>query len=275
MRVDAHQHYWEVSRNDYGWLTADKGILYNNYLPQQLTPLLQKHKLQFSVAVQAAPTMDETRYLLTLSDRVPSLIGVVGWLDFESPLFRDSFAELSKHPRFVGVRPMIQDLPEDWLLRPAVVDNMGFLEREQFPVDLQLRPHLFESVMMLMMQVPNLKAVIDHIAKPVWDEPLESWKSSMKRLSEYPNMVCKLSGLVPERTAPWTVDQLRPYVEHIIGIFGYDRVLFGSDWPVCLLSASYDQVVDALNELLPREWSDQQREGVWGNNAMKFYRLGT
>jgi L-fuconolactonase len=273
MKVDAHQHYWDISRTDYGWLTPERGVLYNNYLPEQLIPVMQSFNFPYSVAVQAAPSIEETHYLLALSDSAPSLIGVVGWLDFESSLFQDQFAELCKHPKFVGVRPMIQDLPEDWLLRPAVVSHIQHMERVQFAVDLQLRPHLLGSAIALMEQAPRLKAIIDHIAKPVWGECMDNWRSSMRQLAAYPNMMCKLSGLVPESSASWTVEQLRPYVEYVIDVFGHERVVFGSDWPVCLLSASYEQVYEALNGLLPADWSDEQREGVWGRNAIRFYGL--
>ncbi|MDF2714708.1 MAG: putative TIM-barrel fold metal-dependent hydrolase [Paenibacillus sp.] len=274
MRIDAHQHYWEPARGDYGWLQPDKGILYKDYLPQQLEPILRLHRLQYSVAVQAAPTVEETRYLLALSDAHPTIAGVVGWLDFESPSFKEQLAELRRHPRFVGVRPMIQDLPADWLLRPAVIGHMRCLEEERFPIDLQLRPHLLESAVTLMELVPKLCAVIDHIAKPVYGQSFQEWQGSIRRLAAYPNMMCKLSGMVPETAGTaWDIDEWKPYVELVLDSFGPDRVMFGSDWPVCLLSATYEQVYESLSALLPANWDEAEREGVWGRNAELFYRL--
>lgn len=275
MRIDSHQHYWEPARGDYGWLRPDKGILYGDYLPVRLEPLLRQYGLDYSVAVQAAPTIEETRYLLALSDMHPTIAGVVGWLDFESPSFGERLAELRHHPRFVGVRPMIQDLPADWLLRERVVGHMRLLEKERFPIDLQLRPHLLDGAVKLMELVPGLHAVIDHIAKPVYGVSFQAWRDGVMRLSDYPNMMCKLSGMVPEAEAvPWTIETWKPYVETILEAFGPERVMYGSDWPVCLLSATYGQVYESLAALLPDSWDDADRAGVWGWNAARFYRLG-
>jgi L-fuconolactonase len=230
--------------------------------------------MEYSIAVQAAPTVEETRYLLALSDMYPTIAGVVGWLDFESPSFGEQLTELRRHPRFIGVRPMIQDLPADWLLREQVVGNMRLLEKERFPIDLQLRPHLLESAVKLMEQVPGLHAVIDHIAKPVYGVSFQAWKDGVMRLADYPNMMCKLSGMVPEAEAvPWTVEAWKPYVETVLDAFGPERVMYGSDWPVCLLSATYGQVYESLAALLPESWNEAERAGVWGGNAARFYRL--
>ncbi|RKN86830.1 amidohydrolase family protein [Paenibacillus ginsengarvi] len=273
MRIDAHQHYWEPQRGDYGWLTKERGILYRDYLPRQLEPLLKQYQFRYSVAVQAAPTVDETLYLLKLSESHRSIAGVVGWLDFESARFEEELAGLRLHPRFVGLRPMIQDLPADWLLRRDVRTSMRHLEQERFPIDLQLRPFLLDSAIKLMEHVPQLTAVIDHIAKPVYGEKFGDWEWAMARLAEYPNMSCKLSGMVPERAAPWSILDWKPYVEAALELFGPQRVLFGSDWPVCLLSATYGQVYDSLAALLPSGWEETAGDGLWGANAAAFYRL--
>jgi L-fuconolactonase len=275
MRVDSHQHYWKPARGDYGWLRPDKGILYEDYLPARLEPLLRQYGLDYSIAVQAAPTVEETRYLLAMSDMHPTIAGVVGWLDFESTSFEERLAELRHHPRFVGVRPMIQDLHADWLLRGQVVGHMRVLEKERFPIDLQLRPHLLDKAVKLMELLPELHAVIDHIAKPVYGVSFQAWKDGVTRLSEYPNMMCKLSGMVPEAEAvPWTIEAWKPYVDTVLDAFGPERIMYGSDWPVCLLSATYGQVYESLAALLPESWDEAGRAGVWGRNAERFYRLG-
>lgn len=274
MRIDGHQHYWEPARDDYGWLMPDKGILYRDYLPQHLKPHLDEHRMARTIVVQAAPTVEETVYMLGLSERDPSIAGVVGWLDFEAPTFAEIFEKLRANPKFVGVRPMIQDLPEDWLLRPQVVAHMKLLEAEGFPVDLQLRPFLMDAAAALLEQVPKLRAVVDHIAKPEPGEPVDQWALRMKRLADYPNVYCKISGLVPEvYGAAWSAEQIKPYVSAVLACFGPERVFFGSDWPVCLLSATYDQVVSLAESLLPDEWTEAQRDGFWGGNAAAFYRL--
>ncbi|GAA3404091.1 amidohydrolase family protein [Paenibacillus hodogayensis] len=274
MRIDAHQHYWKPQRGDYGWLTPDTGVLYRDWLPEQLEPLLHSHGIARTVVVQAAPTVEETRYLLALSEAHSSIAGVVGWIDFESPHFASELERMRLHPRFVGLRPMIQDLPKDWMLREPVVRHMKVLEKERFPLDLQLRPHLLDSAARLMEQVPQLRAVIDHIAKPVYGQAFAEWKAGIERLAAYPGMLCKLSGMVPEQgDTEWSSELWKPYAETIFAAFGPERIMFGSDWPVCLISASYDEVVETAASLLPSGWGAAELAGVWGLNAARFYGL--
>lgn len=273
MRVDAHQHYWEPKRGDYGWLTPELDAMYRDFLPEQLEPILGKYRMNGSVAVQAAPTVEETKYLLALSDAHPSILGVVGWLDLESPGFAEHLAGMREHPKFVGIRPMIQDLPDDWLLRESVVGSMRILERQRFPIDLQLRPRLLDSAVKLMEQVPELTAVIDHLAKPDWGQSPIKWQEAIRQLTDYPNILCKLSGMVPESKARWHVEAWKPYVAYIMDVFGPERVMFGSDWPVCLWSATYDQVYESLAGLLPGGPGDSGLDGLWGGNAARFYGL--
>jgi len=273
LRVDAHQHYWEPKRGDYGWLTPGLDAMYRDFLPEQLEPLLGKYRMDGSVAVQAAPTVEETNYLLVLSDTHPSILGVVGWLDLESPGFAEALARQREHPKFVGIRPMIQDLPDDWLLGESVAGSMRILERQRFPVDLQLRPHLLGSAVKLMERVPELAAVIDHLAKPDWGRSPVRWQEAIRRMAEYPNVMCKLSGMVPESRDRWDAGTWKPYVSYILDVFGPDRVMYGSDWPVCLWSADYDRVYESLAGLLPAGPEDSGWAGLWGDNAARFYGL--
>jgi L-fuconolactonase len=273
LRVDAHQHYWEPQRGDYGWLTPGLDAMYRDFLPDQLEPLLGKYRMEGSVAVQAAPTVEETKYLLALSDTYPSILGVVGWLDLESPGFAEALAGQREHPKFVGIRPMIQDLPDDWLLGESVAGSMRILERQRFPIDLQLRPRLLDSAVKLMERVPELPAVIDHLAKPDWRQSPVRWQEAIRRLAEYPNVMCKLSGMVPESRERWDAEAWKPYVTYVLDVFGPDRVMYGSDWPVSLWSADYDRVYESLAGLLPAGPEDSRWTGLWGDNAARFYGL--
>lgn len=272
-RVDAHQHYWSIQRTDYGWLTPASGLLYRDYLPEELVPHLIQHDIARTILVQAAPSVEETWYMLGLYDKEPSVAGVVGWLDFESDHLEEEFQALREHPGFVGVRPMIQDLPNGWMLSDKVLRSFEYMAQQQFPVDLQLRPRLLEDAIQLLNRVPTLKAVIDHLAKPDMQEgELEPWADQMTQLAAYSGVMCKLSGMVPESEGEtWTLQRIEPYARHVLNTFGPERVMYGSDWPVCLLSATYNEVIDLANTLLPSSWTDSQREAVFGGNALQFY----
>ncbi|MBM7564217.1 amidohydrolase family protein [Paenibacillus sacheonensis] len=276
MRIDAHQHYWSIARTDYGWLTPETGVLYRDYQPDELKPLLEEHGLDASIVVQAAPTTEETEYMLSLADREPAIAGVVGWLDFEGDSFDRDYRRFRANPKFVGVRPMIQDLPSEWLLRERVVERFRLLAAERFPVDLQANPRHLPFIADLLQQVPDLQAVIDHLAKPMMDRgELEPWASQMSAIANYPGVMCKLSGMVPDKHDPaWSEAVIRPFAAHAIRVFGPKRVMFGSDWPVCLNAATYAQVRELASSLLGEGLTEEAKQDVYGGNAARFYRLG-
>jgi L-fuconolactonase len=279
VRIDAHQHFWSRARgNDYGFLTPDAGILYNDYLPNQLEPLLGKQRIDYAVTVQAAPTIEETEWLLAQTSDVDFIIGVVGWLDFDVPA--DDFARavdsLCRHPKFVGLRPMLQDLEDDrWILRPQVIANLRHLAALDLPFDILVYPRHLPHILQMLEQVDGLRAVVDHCAKPVIRRGiLEPWAELMQKISHFPAVRCKVSGLVTEANLEhWKVSDFAPFVSHVIACFGADRLLFGSDWPVCLQAASYDEVVALVERLVPDTWGEQEMEKLFGLNAMEFYKL--
>lgn len=276
MRLDAHQHYWSIERGDYGWITPDIPVLYRDFLPEHLEPHLNKHKLDGSIVVQAAPTLAETDYLLALSETTDSIAGVVAWLDLADPDYRIHYERFAQHPKFAGFRIMIQEMPDaSAILAPGFVEALAFFAEKGVPVDLLAVSHQLEPLVRLLDQVPGLHAVIDHIAKPrIKDGALEPWKSQMSRIAAHPNLYCKLSGMVTEADHNnWKPADFRAYIEHVLDVFGSGRVMFGSDWPVSLLAASYDDVVDVLEQALPETWTDSERERLFGLNAKEFYRV--
>lgn len=276
MRIDAHQHYWSIARTDYGWLTPATGRLYRDYRPADLKPQLAAYGFEASIVVQAAPTIDETDYMLGLAETEPTIAGVVGWLDFEADSFQADYRRLRGNAKFVGVRPMIQDLETEWLLRPAVVERFKLLAADRFPVDLQANPRHLPAILALLGQVPDLIAVIDHLAKPRMDAgELEPWASRMTAIAEYPGLMCKLSGMVAEsRDGAWSAETIRPYAEHAIRAFGMKRVMFGSDWPVCLYSATFADVYALSESLLGNGLTEEESRDVYGGNAARFYGIG-
>jgi len=276
MRIDAHQHYWKLDRGDYGWLTPDAGILYRDYQPDDLLPHLRQHRLDGTILVQAAATHEETDYMLSLSESADTILGVVGWLDLHDPAYREHYERFSRHPKFVGFRVMIQDMPDaNEVLEPDVVEALTYFAGKDVPVDLLVVSHQLDVVVELLERVPGLRGVIDHIAKPrIADGVLEPWTSQMSAIAKHPNIYCKLSGMVTEADhASWKPQDFTAYIRPILELFGSDRVLFGSDWPVCLLAADYDQVVNVLEQALPESFSEQERTQLFGLNAKRFYKL--
>lgn len=276
MRLDAHQHYWKIDRGDYGWITPQLPVLYRDFGPGDLEPLLQKHGIDGSIVVQAAPTVDETRYILELAEQSASILGVVGWLDLSGGDHRRHYEEFRRNPKFCGFRLMIQDMPDATvILEPSFVNALQSYAAENVPVDLLVTSDQLEAVRDLLRQVPNLRGVIDHIGKPpIAGGEMEPWLEHMKAVSANPGIYCKLSGMVTEADSnAWTKEEFGPYIRHVLEIFGPHRVMFGSDWPVCLLAADYDQVLTVLEHSLPESWGEQERGRLFGWNAMQFYNL--
>ncbi|MDG0813317.1 amidohydrolase family protein [Cohnella rhizosphaerae] len=276
MRIDAHQHYWKIDRGDYGWLTPDIPVLHKDFLPDDLKPRLDAHRLDGSVVVQAAPTPEETDYLLALAARDESIKGVVGYLDLADDRHAEHYERFVRHPKFVGFRLMIQDMPDAGvILAPSYIEALRSYAQRGAAVDLLVKSDQLEPLIELVEQVPGLRGVIDHIAKPRIAEGLMTpWDRQIAQLASHPNLYCKLSGMVTEADhADWKAEQFIPYVRHALDCFGPDRVMFGSDWPVCLLAAGYDEVVDVLERALPDTWGTAEREKLYGRNAQAFYRL--
>ncbi len=276
MRIDAHQHYWKTERNDYGWLTPESGPLYADYMPDDLRPHLQANGIDKTIVVQAAPTVAETEFLLSLCEREKTLAGVVGWLDLDADDFPEQFARLRSNRYFVGIRPMLQDLDDDaWILRPRVIQSLKRLADEQFPIDLLIFPRHLPHIITLLEQLPGLRAVIDHLAKPgIKDGVLDPWRDDIAAIARHANVYCKLSGMVTEADMRhWKTADFVPYVHHVFDVFGPQRVMFGSDWPVCLLAADYSQVCRLLADALPQRLSERDRSAIFGGNAIDFYKL--
>lgn len=276
MIIDSHQHFWKLSRNDYKWLTEDLLELYRDFMPNDLYPILNEHQIDKTIVVQAAPTIEETLFLLTLFDKYDWIAGVVGWLDLSATNFQQHFEALLRHPGFVGVRPMLQDLPEDdWILRPEVLKNVDLLVQHDIPLDLLIKPRHFPYILELLKLCPNLRVVVNHIAKPnIAEQQLDSWKEAMEKIAMYPNAMCKLSGLVTEATHQnWTLAEFQPFITHVVNVFGTERVMFGSDWPVCNLSGTYNDVLMILMENLPANLLGKDLEMIFGENAKRFYKL--
>ncbi len=251
-------------------------VLYRDYLPVDLRPLLLQHGIQKTILVQAAQTVAETDFLLDLAAGDDTIAGVVGWLEMDSPGFPQQFEQYRKYAKFIGIRPMMQDLPDDdWILRPQVLEALGVIADADFPFEFLPYPRHLPFVLRALERVPGLRAVVDHISKPeIRSGKLEPWKRWIAQAAQHEKLYCKLSGMITEADHQhWSVGDLRPYVEHVMACFGIDRVMFGSDWPVCLLAGSYDQVIGALREILSPILNGDTEQKIFGANAARFYKL--
>lgn len=274
MKLDAHQHFWAVARGDYGWLTPDLAALYHDFGPDDLAPLLQKQGIDGTVLVQAAPTVAETHYMLGLAEQNAFIKGVVGWVDFESPSAAQQVAELAAHPKLVGLRPMIQDIEDvDWMLKDTLAPAFQALIDHDLTFDALTFPKHLPNLATLLSRYPQMRVVVDHCSKPdIANNQFKPWADAMAQIASDSDAFVKLSGLVTEASPNWQVDDLKPYVDHLIRHFGPDRMIWGSDWPVCTLAASYAEWCAATGTLLGG-LDDDARAAVLGKNAVRAYKL--
>jgi L-fuconolactonase len=273
MLVDGHQHFWQWSK---GWFVRPEAVLSRDYLPEHLGPLLISHGVDKTVVVQTSATTAETDFLLELAESSSFIGGVVGWLDLESPQFPDELQRYLRKPYFVGVRPMLESLPDDdWILRPRVMDSLSLIAHTGVTFDFLAHTRHLPYVLKVVERIPKLRAVIDHAAKPaIKAGTMYPWHDLIREVALHQNVYCKLSGMVTEADyQSWDVEQLRPYADHVMEEFGADRVMFGSDWPVCLMAASYEQVFSAARSLVMSRLGMTAEEAVFGSNAARFYRL--
>ena len=275
--IDAHHHFWQVGRGDYHWMSPEMGEpLYRDYLPDDLAPLLRRAGVDATVVVQAAQTEAETIYLLGLAARTPFVAGVVGWLDMEDAGFCAKLDALQQHSKFVGLRPMLQDLADDaYILRPAVLANLKLLAKRGIAFDILVHPRHLPHVVRALDATPGLRAVVDHIAKPaIASGAFDGWAGDMAAVASFPTVHCKLSGMITEADhRAWKPADLKPYIDHVAGLFGPERLMFGSDWPVCLQAGSYAEALQALRAILDGRLTEAERDAVYGLNAMRFYGL--
>ncbi len=276
VRIDSHQHFWTPGRGDHTWMPQDNLILNRTYLPADLAPILQSAGIDGTVLVQAAATVNETEYMLGLADASGFVKGVVGWVDFENSSDAKILARLKGHPRFKGVRPMIQDIADDgWMHR----DDVQWAYKALCDLDLTFDalgfPQHLPHFLTLLQNYPSLRVVIDHGMKPQIrshnPKSFQTWADGMSRLADL-GAYCKFSALITEANENWTVQDLKPYTDHLIKTFGPAKIMWGSDWPVCRLRAEYDQW-HAAAQTLTADLSDAAKAQIYGGTATTFYQL--
>jgi L-fuconolactonase len=278
IRIDSHHHFWDPGRATYPWMTDDLAPIRRPFGPADLRPLIDGMRISRTILVQTRSSTEETEEFLATAAAERFIAGVVGWVDLTDPAVADEIARLRAAPggdRLVGVRHQVQDEPDpEWLARPDVRRGLAAVASAGLAYDLLVRPRELPAAFDAAAALPDLRFVVDHIGKPrIAAAEMEPWASRIRSMAELPNVACKLSGMVTEADwRSWTTVDLHPYVDAVLEAFGAERLLFGSDWPVCLMAASYDRVVGADRELLAA-LSDRERARIFGETAAEVYRL--
>jgi L-fuconolactonase len=275
MRVDAHQHFWKYDPAEYEWIDESMSAIRRDFLPEDLEPELERNQCQGSVAVQARQTLEETRWLLQLADGSQKILGVVGWVDLCSPDMRSQLSEFTRNPKLVGIRHIVQSEPDDrFLLRSDFLRGVAVLDEFDLAYDILIYTKHLPVAAEFVERFPKQRFVLDHLAKPaIKVQEIESWAAGVRRLAAFPNVFCKLSGLVTEADwQSWKPEDITPYLDIAFETFGPSRLMIGSDWPVCLVAGSYGRTMDVVKKYLQGQPAEI-RDAVLGGNARRFWRL--
>lgn len=275
MIIDSHQHFWLYEPKKHDWIDDSMSIIRKDFTPTELQHVYQTNNIDGCVAVQADQTLEETDFLLKLASENNFIKGVVGWVDLRSKTIEEVLSTYSKNSTLKGFRHIVQgESDPNFLLRPNFTRGISFLEKYNYTYDILVLPHQLGSVLEFVQKFPNQKFVIDHIAKPyIKDGFFDGWATLIKEIGKHSNVSCKLSGMITEADfKTWTADQIHPYMDVILQAFGSERILFGSDWPVCLVAGNYTQVKKLTTEFIAK-LSQNEQNAIMGNNAVKFYNL--
>jgi L-fuconolactonase len=275
MRLDSHQHFWRYNPAEHIWMDDRMAVLKRDYLPGDLKPLLNQTGFDGTVAVQARQNLEETRWLLELAGQHDFIKGVVGWVDLRSPNLRAQLEKFSSNRKLVGVRHVVHDEPDDgFMLRPDFRRGIAQLREFNLTYDLLLFPKHLPVAVKLVEEFPNQPFVLDHIAKPRIGEKLFSpWQEDLVALAKFPNVVCKLSGMVTEaKWKQWQPQDFHRYLDIVLAAFGPERVMIGSDWPVCTLSGDYAATMGVVTDYV-QKFPSEVREKILGGNCARFYSL--
>jgi len=275
LRIDAHQHFWVYGPREYEWIDASMGVLRRDFLPGDLAPELRRAGIDGCVAVQARQTLEETRWLLELAKQFPFVRGVVGWVDLRAPDLRRVLESFAADKKLVGVRHIVQSEPDDrFLLRPEFLRGIAMLEEFGLAYDILIYAKHLGVAAEFVGKFPRQRFVLDHLAKPpIKTGELREWERGIRELAKFPNLMAKLSGLVTEADwQAWTPEQITTCIDIAFECFGADRLMIGSDWPVCTLAGTYGRVMGIVMEYVERR-AGEEREAVLGRNAERFWRL--
>lgn len=276
MKIDSHQHFWEYDPVQYEWIDDSMERIRRDFMPEDLEPLLTDAGFDGCISVQADQSEEETKFLLNLADQNDFIKGVVGWVDLESTNLEDRLNHFDQYEKLVGFREILQGQSAGTLLNDRFIEGINKLEKTRFRYDILIFENQLRECVKFVEHFPEMHFVIDHIAKPVIKESsFDDWASHMKKLADFPNIYVKLSGMVTEADwNHWNKDDFKPYLDTCLELFGADRLMIGSDWPVCLLAGEYQEVIGVVEEFLDG-LSDTEYNDIMGESAAEFYQLKT
>ncbi|KJD34312.1 amidohydrolase [Tamlana nanhaiensis] len=275
MIIDAHQHFWHYNPIKHSWIDDDMAVIRRDFLPTDLQNVYKENGIDGCVAVEADQNIEETQFLLKLAEDHSFIKGVVGWVDLQSDAIESVLNNFSKYNTLKGFRHVVQAEPDhNFILRPNFLNGIAALEKYQYTYDILVFPHQLGAVLEFVRRFPNQKFVIDHIAKPyIKDGFYDGWAFLMKEIAKHENVYCKVSGMITEADYNnWTEMQLKPYLDLIFEVFGTKRIMFGSDWPVCLVAGNYSEVKNIVNNYIDT-FSITEKQAIMGENAVRFYNL--
>ncbi|APZ45539.1 amidohydrolase [Polaribacter reichenbachii] len=275
MIIDSHQHFWQYEPVKHSWIDDEMAVIRRDFLPEDLQKVYQENGVDGCVAVQADQTLGETDFLIDLASKNNFIKGIVGWVDLRGNDIEQVLEKYSNYKAVKGFRHVVQgEADHNFLLRPNFLNGISALEKHNFTYDILVFPHQLGATLEFVKRFPNIKFVIDHIAKPyIKDGFFDGWANQMKAIAKLENVFCKVSGMITEANyKTWTEVELNPYLDLVFNAFGTDRIMYGSDWPVCLVAGNYGQVKNIVTNFIA-DFSDDEKAKIMGENAIKFYNL--
>lgn len=272
--IDAHQHFWQYHPLRHNWINDEMAIIRKDFLPADLAPVLAANAVEGCIAVQADQTEEETDFLLRLSQENDFIKGVVGWVDLRSDKLEDRLAHYAQFKKLKGFRHVLQGEAPEFMLQPSFLEGIGLLKKHHFTYDILIFPQHLAAAIELVKQFPDQRFVIDHIAKPyIKDKLIDEWKKDIASIARLPNVHCKISGMVTEADMRhWKTTDFTPYLDVVTESFGVERLMYGSDWPVCLCAGFYQQVLGIVQNYFAG-FSAAEKQSVFSKNAAAFYQL--
>lgn len=272
--IDTHQHFWKYDPVNYSWINDEMQVIRRDFLPGDLALVVNEEKLLGTVAVQADQTEAETDWLLQLAAKNDFIKGVVGWVDLRSSNIEERLQHYQRFSKLKGFRHVLQGEEPSFMLQESFLNGISKLNEYGFAYDILIFPQHLEAALQLVKQFPQQRFVVDHVAKPtIKDGKIDEWKTGMQQLAKHKNVYCKISGMVTEADwKNWTAEQLKPYIDVVVESFGIDRIMYGSDWPVCLVASTYNKWIETVKDYFSA-YSAEDQEKVFSGNAIKFYQL--
>lgn len=272
--IDTHQHFWKYDPVNYSWINDEMQVIRKDFLPGDLAVIVNEEKLHGTIAVQADQTESETDWLLQLAAKNDFIKGVVGWVDLRSSNIEERLQHYQQFSKLKGFRHVLQGEDPSFMLQESFLNGISKLNEYGFAYDILIFPQHLEAALQLVKQFPEQRFVIDHVAKPtIKDGKIDEWKKGMQQLAQHSNVYCKISGMVTEADwKNWTAEQLKPYIDVVVESFGIDRIMYGSDWPVCLVASSYKRWLQTVKEYFSA-YSVEDQEKIFSDNAIQFYNL--